>query len=259
MNRPPALGLGSIRGLKETKDIEPSQQNEGVLPQIKRRTEKKKESFSSKKNGSLETATVEEELLISPTHEKDADMVRYRAVTNEPEPEIWQKVACVWDQCQTRPNQFHQYESDRQFPAISTSIPRFRNEEDDESEKKSKRLEEPAKIVIPTMTEGTQIRFTRPTPGYGGYVSRYPVEPRAPQGSWDEVFVNFSKLTYRAYPPYEYTAKEFSHKGPLSRLVTTSHPSNPFNKVDQWNSRPKKLWRRRNHLKFVIQQSSIKT
>ena len=51
MNRPPALGLGSIRGLKETKDIEPSQQNEGVLPPIKRRTEKKKESFTSKKNG----------------------------------------------------------------------------------------------------------------------------------------------------------------------------------------------------------------
>lgn len=33
----------------------------------------------------------------------------------------------------------------------------------------------------------------------------------------------------RSYPSYEYTKKEFAHKGPLSRLVTTTHPSNPFN------------------------------
>ncbi|KAJ7374794.1 hypothetical protein OS493_005144 [Desmophyllum pertusum] len=109
-------------------------------------------------------------------------------------------------------------------------------------------VEEPIKMPkMPETGEERKIRFTRPTPGYGGYVARYPVEPRPPQGSWNEVFVNFSKLTYRSYPSYEYTMKEFAHKGPLSRLVTTTHPSNPFNKVDKWNSRPKKLWKRANH------------
>ena len=66
----------------------------------------------------------EEELLALTTHEKNADLVRYRAVRNEPEPDIWQKVACTWDQFQTRPNQFREYESDRLFPAIFTSTVR---------------------------------------------------------------------------------------------------------------------------------------
>lgn len=66
----------------------------------------------------------EEELVPLPSHEKNADLVRYRAVRDEPEPEIWQKVACDWDQFQTRPNQFHQYESDSLFPAIPTSTVR---------------------------------------------------------------------------------------------------------------------------------------
>ncbi|XP_029186595.2 spermatogenesis-associated protein 48-like [Acropora millepora] len=191
-------------------------------------------------------------MLVPPIHEKDADLVRYRAVRYEAEPGLWQEVACGWDKCQTRPNQFHQYESDRLFPATSTSASRS-TKKDEESQKARKQEEEAARTQIPKMQapEGMQIRFTRPTPGYGGYVPCYPVEPRPPQGSWDEVYVNFSKLTYRAYPSYEYTTKEFAHKGPLSRLVTTTHPSNPFNKVDQWNSRPKKSWKRGNHSKLL--------
>ena len=66
----------------------------------------------------------DEELVQLPSHENNSDLVRYRAVRYEPEPEIWQKVACAWDQCQTRPNQFHQYESDSLFPAIPTSTVR---------------------------------------------------------------------------------------------------------------------------------------
>ena len=65
-----------------------------------------------------------EELVPLPSHEKNSDLVRYRAVRYEPDPEIWQKVACAWDQFQTRPNQFHQYESDSLFPAIPTSTVR---------------------------------------------------------------------------------------------------------------------------------------
>lgn len=63
--------------------------------------------------------------------------------------------------------------------------------------------------------------------------------------------VSYNFLSYRLYPSYEYTKKEFAHKGPLSRLVTTTHPSNPFNKVDKWNSRPKKLCKRAKQSKFV--------
>ena len=63
------------------------------------------------------------------------------------------------------------------------------------------------------------------------------------------VYYNF--LSYRLYPSYEYAKKDFAHKGPLSRLVTTTHPSNPFNKVDKWNSRPKKLCKRAKQSKFV--------
>jgi len=137
-------------------------------------------------------------MLVPPIHEKDADLVRYRAVRYEAEPGIWQEVACGWDKCQTRPNQFHQYESDRQFRAISTSASRS-TEEGEEPVTERKQEEEAARTQIPKMQapEGMQIRFTRPTPGYGGYVPRYPVEPRPPQGSCDEVYVNFSKLTYR--------------------------------------------------------------
>ena len=70
-------------------------------------------------------ASVDDEKLVQlPSHEKNSDLVRYRAVRYEPEPEIWQKVACAWDLCQTRPNQFHQYESDSLFPAIPTSTVR---------------------------------------------------------------------------------------------------------------------------------------
>lgn len=56
----------------------------------------------------------------------------------------------------------------------------------------------------------------------------------------------------RSYPSYEYTKEEFAHEGPLSRLVTTTHPSNPFNKVDKWSSRPKKLCKRAHHSKFIF-------
>ncbi|XP_022810657.1 uncharacterized protein LOC111347708 [Stylophora pistillata] len=105
---------------------------------------------------------------------------------------------------------------------------------------------------IPGRGEDRNIKFTRPTPGYEGYICRYPVEPKTPQGSWNEVFVNFSKLTYRSYPSYEYTKKEFACKGPLSRLVTTTHPSNLLNKVDKQSSRPKKLGRRADHSKFMF-------
>ena len=56
----------------------------------------------------------------------------------------------------------------------------------------------------------------------------------------------------RSYPSYEYTKEEFAHEGPLSRLVTTTHPSNPFNKVDKWSSRPKKLCKRADHSKFIF-------
>ena len=59
-----------------------------------------------------------------PRHEENEDLVRYRAVRYEPRPEIWQRVARVWDQVQTRPNQFHQYESDGLFPAMLTSSTR---------------------------------------------------------------------------------------------------------------------------------------
>ena len=66
----------------------------------------------------------DEQFVPLPSHEKNSDLVRYRAVRYEPGPEIWQKVACAWDQFQTRPNQFHQYESDSLFPAIPTATVR---------------------------------------------------------------------------------------------------------------------------------------
>ena len=56
----------------------------------------------------------------------------------------------------------------------------------------------------------------------------------------------------RSYPSYEYTKEKFAHEGPLSRLVPTTHPSNPFNKVDKWSSRPKKLCKRADHSKFIF-------
>ena len=74
--------------------------------------------------GAGETSVDYDKLVSLPSHEKNSDLVRYRAVRYGPEPEIWQKVACVWDQFQTRPNQFHQYESDSLFPAIPTSTVR---------------------------------------------------------------------------------------------------------------------------------------
>ncbi|KAL9974328.1 hypothetical protein ACROYT_G011351 [Oculina patagonica] len=252
MSRPPALGLGNIRGLKDKrkKDLT-AQEPSSNLPPIKgkeKEKEKKQLSFSPQMDY-REAPADEEEIVPLPSHEKNADLVRYRAVRNEREPGIWQKIACVWDQFQTRPNQCHQYESDSLFPAIPTSTERMEENQELGSEKGVQET-----IGMPKMQETgdkKNVQFTRPTPGYKGYVSRYPVEPRPPQGSWDEVFVNFSKLTYRYYPPYEYTKKEFAHKGPVSRLVTTTHPFNPFNKVDKWNSRPKKLCKRANHSKFV--------
>lgn len=69
-------------------------------------------------------AVVKEELVVLPKHEQNADLDRYRAVRYEPEPEIWQTAACTWDQLQSRPNQFYQYESDKLFPAIYTSTTR---------------------------------------------------------------------------------------------------------------------------------------
>ena len=77
--------------------------------------------------GDEELPARKSEAVTLPEHEKNADLVRYRAVRYEPRPEIWQKVACVWDQVQTRPNQFHQYESDSLFPAISASTVRYGN------------------------------------------------------------------------------------------------------------------------------------
>lgn len=77
--------------------------------------------------GDEELPARKNEAVTLPEHEKNADLVRYRAVRYEPRPEIWQKVACVWDQVQTRPNQFHQYESDSLFPAISASTVRYGN------------------------------------------------------------------------------------------------------------------------------------
>lgn len=68
---------------------------------------------------------MKEELVVLPKHEQNADLDRYRAVRYEPEPEIWQTVACTWDQLQSRPNQFYQYESDKLFPAIYTSTTRY--------------------------------------------------------------------------------------------------------------------------------------
>ena len=74
---------------------------------------------------------------------------------------------------------------------------------------------------------------------------------------WKILLLQFS-LTFeslffgRSYPSYEYTKEEFAHEGPLSRLVTTTHPSNPFNKVDKWSSRPKKLCKRADHSKFIF-------
>ena len=67
---------------------------------------------------------------------------------------------------------------------------------------------------------------TRPTPGYGGYISRYPVEPRPPQGSWDEVFVNFSKLTYRygIMPIFYYVACCCPDPGTHGRRVQMPRP-----------------------------------
>ncbi|KAM7438299.1 hypothetical protein ABFA07_012221 [Porites harrisoni] len=226
-SRPPALRLGSIRGLKdEKKDSDTSQQPSGVPPPIKDQIREKKEKVYQKEMQACDEAVVKEELVVLPKHEQNADLVRYRAVRYEPEPEIWQTVACTWDQLQSRPNQFYQYESDKLFPAIYTSTTRL---EEPEKTSSVKKVDEPIRTPRMEISETNKMRFTRPTPGYGGYISRYPVEPRPPQGSWDEVFVNFSKLTYRSYPSYEYTKKEFAHKGPLCRLVTTTHPSNPFN------------------------------
>ena len=48
MSRPPALGLGSIRGLKEKKRKDTSQQPESVLPPIKGQHDEKKEVFLPK-------------------------------------------------------------------------------------------------------------------------------------------------------------------------------------------------------------------
>lgn len=113
--------------------------------------------------------------------------MRYRAVRYEPRPEIWQRVARVWDQVQTRPNQFHQYESDGLFPAMLTSSTRPKGNENErvmtvKPDKKPIRMPK-----IPERGEDRNIKFTRPTPGYEGYICRYPVEPKTPQGSWNEI------------------------------------------------------------------------
>ncbi|CAH3042552.1 unnamed protein product [Pocillopora meandrina] len=253
ISRPPALGIGNIRGLEENKKNELStEESSGTFQPIEIESKSEKELQVLPFVGDEELPARKNEAVTLPEHEKNADLVRYRAVRYEPRPEIWQKVACVWDQVQTRPNQFHQYESDSLFPAISASTVRS-----EEREKEQIKAVQPAEqtVGMPKLPEGGEernIKFTRPTPGYGGYISRYPEEPRPPQGSWDEVFVNFSKLTYRSYPSYEYTKEEFAHEGPLSRLVTTTHPSNPFNKVDKWSSRPKKLCKRTDHSKFIF-------
>ena len=47
MNRPPTLGLGSVRGLKETVDAEAPQQTDAIHPPIRQKKEKTRQPFTA--------------------------------------------------------------------------------------------------------------------------------------------------------------------------------------------------------------------
>lgn len=98
---------------------------------------------------------------------------------------------------------------------------------------------------------------TRPVPGYGGFVPRYPQLSLEHHGNSEvsssmhmcsttrETFrlglelifpvrIHWCKqLIYmcRGFPKQENTDRTFCHKGPLSKTVTLTYPFNPFNKV----------------------------
>ena len=101
---------------------------------------------------------------------------------------------------------------------------------------------------------------TRPMPGYGGFVPRYPVYPENSHMCGGEQIdlssmCSTTRSTYRlaghninlviaaylshvnlllncrGFPKEEYRALTFGHKGSLSKTVTLTYPFNPFNKV----------------------------
>ncbi|XP_028391750.1 uncharacterized protein LOC114516462 isoform X2 [Dendronephthya gigantea] len=100
----------------------------------------------------------------------------------------------------------------------------------------SKRHQEPSDQV--TMTEvkpqeslPPAIQHIRPSPGYAGFVPKLPAIPSPPRDP--RLRISLSSATYRNLSRDSLGVLEYAHKGPLSKLVTTTTPCNPFNKTTQ--------------------------
>ncbi|EDO47265.1 predicted protein [Nematostella vectensis] len=236
---PPCLGLGrGVNLIPHQDQFTGADAAMALLPPIE------KVQFANEND--IDEDAIDENVLLPIYRSLKADMVRFTKNIMEPRPGLWQAVAPEWERAQIRYNQGHSYEVERRGAKPVNRLPRV------ESKMRFDNFKEP----IPKLPPEVEIpapkipKFTRPTPGYGGYVPRYPVNPRPPEECPNLGLTNIHRTTYRLFPSYVYTKGEFAHQGPLSKSVTTTPPFNPFNKIDRLElNSDKLLWKRHNQSK----------
>ncbi|KAK3086258.1 hypothetical protein FSP39_015845 [Pinctada imbricata] len=181
---------------------------------------------STTKHASGEAALpIPETALPESTLERSADIVRLRGQKYELTPHHWQR-AVFWDYLQPRGVVKHSDLEERSYgKPEKLLIKRHRMEKGRE-----KKRVNTGKIRQLIRADNLSSVYTRPCPGYAGFVPRSPPEGEMVKTTEHSSMVSTMKATYRKLPEDEYKTREHARKGPLSKTVTLTYPFNPYNK-----------------------------
>ncbi|KAJ8041471.1 hypothetical protein HOLleu_12295 [Holothuria leucospilota] len=164
--------------------------------------------------------------------EETSNTLMHRPRIFEERPEPWQRIATIWDRCQTRKH-------------VGQSLGNISSAEDQGIEKKknqtagkrSQRNLRPDISVIEEIyklceKENLTKTFVRQCPGYAGFLPRSPLkyEPMTRVPKQDLYMMSSMAAAYRSLPSCG--KSRYSRRGPMSRTVTLTYPYNPYNKVE---------------------------
>ncbi|XP_073534494.1 protein SPMIP7 isoform X2 [Phyllobates terribilis] len=173
-----------------------------------------------------------------PTIEKMPDSISHRFTLKryESQPGVWQVAGGMWDRFQTR--MFHGHKKPLAFispyPRME-HIPGYcgftgsTNPEDIDNPDANFTHFTTMRTVQPQYTD------TAHTPNIPGYTGRVHWLAIHPAHSNPQSYLSYSDTTMDRFFTRRRTATAFKHQGPISRMVTTVSPCNPFNKVEKDN------------------------